>query len=58
MVLILVYSKLLYLYVQTLCKHLLQLTRENNFKLVHQHCKYDLRKYYFTKSCPSMEQLT
>jgi len=23
-------------------------TRGNNFKLVPQHCKYDLRKYYFT----------
>jgi len=23
-------------------------TRENNFKLVPQHCRYDLRKYYFT----------
>jgi len=23
-------------------------TRGNNFKLVPQHCRYDLRKYYFT----------
>jgi len=23
-------------------------TRENNFKLVSQHCRYDFRKYYFT----------
>jgi len=24
-------------------------TRENYYKLVSQHCRYDLRKYYFTK---------
>jgi len=25
-------------------------TRGNNFKLVSQHCRYDLRKYYFTNT--------
>jgi len=27
---------------------LLLLTRQNYYKLIPQHCRYDLRKYYFT----------
>jgi len=42
MILFLVYSCI---YVQTLQA---SVTRRDNFKLVPQHCKYDLRKCYFT----------